>query len=500
MAKKLKLHILGIAGTFMAGIATLAKELGYEVTGSDLHCYPPMSTYLEKLGIKVFEGFDDLTVLDGVDEIIIGNVMRRGMPVIEHMLEKKMKLVSGPAWLSENILSNRWVLCVTGTHGKTTTSSMLSFILEKAGLSPGFLIGGIPNDFGVSARLGGKEISHSGHSGHSSHDHCHDFFVIEGDEYDTSFFDKRSKFVHFKPDSLIINNLEFDHADIFDDLKMIQKQFHHLLKILPKGPRGKLIYPVGHESIAEVIQWGCYSNQEIFSVGNMGEIDNKNIDWVGVLKKSSGAEFEVFFKQKKIGLVQWSLLGEHNIHNALAALSAAHHIGIDSNIAISALSEFSGVKKRLELKGIENKISVYDDFAHHPTAIKTTVEGLKEKISELKKDKNNSAIGKLIAVFEPRSNTLKKGQGKEALLEALGCADEVYLYQSGQVKWNIAEQIDLLGLNKDKNNNKKFYVFLEIEALVKKLKLNTQPGDHILVMSNGAFENIHEKILDILKN
>ncbi len=460
-----KIHILGVAGTFMAGIATIARQMGYEVTGSDQHCYPPMSTYLENLGIGISEGFSEEAIkyLDQKEqdpdntEIIIGNVMRRGMPVIEEMLDRPMDLVSGPEWLENKILKHRWVLCVSGTHGKTTTASMLAWILEFAGFNPGFLIGGLPSNFGVSARYTGS-----------------DFFVIEGDEYDTSFFDKRSKFIHYKPRTLIINNLEFDHADIFDDLKMIQRQFHHLLKILPK--HGRVIYPenINTQAISEVLSWGCYSEQE--------KIGNKNSFWAQINNLNN---LNIFYQEKLVGEIIWDLLGQHNINNALSAIAAAHHVGVQPEMAVKALCEFKGVKRRMELKGVVNDIYLFDDFAHHPTAINTTLEGLKNRL------KNNIKSGRLIAVFEPRSNTLKSGFQKELLARSFSLADQVFLYQGAGVKWDIKKTFELENISAQ--------VFLEIEDLVLNLKNNLRPGDHVLIMSNGGFENIHERLLTALK-
>ena len=461
-----KIHILGVAGTFMAGIATIARQMGYEVTGSDQHCYPPMSTYLENLGIGISEGFSEEAIkyLDQKEqdpdntEIIIGNVMRRGMPVIEEMLDRPMDLVSGPEWLENKILKHRWVLCVSGTHGKTTTASMLSWILEFAGFNPGFLIGGLPSNFGVSARYTDS-----------------DFFVIEGDEYDTSFFDKRSKFIHYKPRTLIINNLEFDHADIFDDLKMIQRQFHHLLKILPK--HGRVIYPenINTQAISEVLSWGCYSEQE--------KIGNKNSFWAQINNLNN---LNIFYQEKLVGEIIWDLLGQHNINNALSAIAAAHHVGVQPEVAVKALCEFKGVKRRMELKGVVNDIYLFDDFAHHPTAINTTLEGLKNRL------KNNIKSGRLIAVFEPRSNTLKSGFQKELLARSFSLADQVFLYQGAGVKWDIKKTFELENISAQ--------VFLEIEDLVLNLKNNLRPGDHVLIMSNGGFENIHERLLTALRN
>lgn len=467
---------MGISGTFMAGIASIAREMGYEVTGSDQHCYPPMSTYLESLGIGISEGFDTEAIkyLDQKEEdpenteIIIGNVMRRGMPVIEEMLNRKMDLISGPEWLKNKVLKNRWVLCVSGTHGKTTTASMLAWILEYSGFNPGFLIGGLPENFEVSARYTDS-----------------DFFVIEGDEYDTSFFDKRSKFIHYQPSTLIINNLEFDHADIFDDLRMIQRQFHHLLKILPS--HGRVIIPedINTQAISEVLSWGCYSEQEKIGNKNSFLVQTNNLNYLNNLN--------IFYKEKLIGELVWDLLGQHNINNALAAIAAAHHVGVQPEIAVKALCEFKGVKRRMELKGQVNNIFVFDDFAHHPTAISTTLEGLKNKLkNKLKNNKNLKNTGRLIAVFEPRSNTLKSGFQKELLARSFGLADQVFLYQGAGVQWDVKKTFE--------QENIPAEVFLDIENLIVNLKNNLKPGDHVLIMSNGGFENIHERLLMALRS
>lgn len=441
----MRIHILGICGTFMAGVAVIAKQLGYEVTGCDQNVYPPMSTYLESAGIEIQSGFE-ISSLDNVDVVIVGNVMKRGMPIIEHMLNHKIPMFSGPEWLSQHALSDKWVLCATGTHGKTTTSSMLAWILECAGLNPGYLIGGLPQDFSVPARITKS-----------------DFFVIEGDEYDTAFFDKRSKFVHYHPKTLVLGNLEFDHADIFDDLAMIQRQFHHLLKILPS--EGLLIHPSNVPAIDQVIEMGCWSPQE--TLGDDWEVEMINPD---------GSELSIIYQKEAQGVLNWTHLGQHNASNALAAIAAANHAGVSITDSIKALSQFKGVKRRLELRGEIDGVRVYDDFAHHPTAITKTLNAMKAHVQN----------GRVIAVLEPRSNTMRMGIQADALRESLSIADAVYLYQSPTVKWNAAAALPSAN------------VFDDTQALIDDLKSQLKPGDHIIVMSNGGFENLHERLLSKL--
>ncbi|MEP2651582.1 MAG: UDP-N-acetylmuramate:L-alanyl-gamma-D-glutamyl-meso-diaminopimelate ligase, partial [Paraglaciecola sp.] len=372
------IHILGICGTFMGGIAALAKSMGHKVTGADANVYPPMSSQLESLGIELFEGWDpsqfkvELSSSDGSDTqygepdvVIIGNALSRGNRAVEYVLDRNLPYISGPQWLLENVLKDRWVLAVSGTHGKTTTSSILAWILEYAGLEPGFLIGGIPQNFEVSARLG-----------------KHPFFVIEADEYDSAFFDKRSKFVHYRPRTLIMNNLEFDHADIFDDLAAIQKQFHHLLRMVPNN--GLVLSPKSDKALLRVLDMGCWT-----------PVQFTGTDWQANNLIADGSEFEVLFKGEKQGVVKWNLVGEHNVNNALMAIAAAHHVGVQCPVAIESLIEFVNVKRRMEVKGVVNDVTLYDDFAHHPSAIATTIDGLRAKVGD----------GRIIAVLEPRSNT-----------------------------------------------------------------------------------------------
>jgi UDP-N-acetylmuramate: L-alanyl-gamma-D-glutamyl-meso-diaminopimelate ligase len=436
------IHILGICGTFMGGIAALAKQAGYRVTGCDANVYPPMSTQLEAQGIELIEGFgvDQLDLKP--DVFVIGNVVSRGNPLIEDILNRNLPYISGPQWLAQNILHDKWVLAVAGTHGKTTTSAMLAWILEYAGLSPGFLIGGVPQNFGISARLTESP-----------------FFVIEADEYDTAFFDKRSKFVHYHPRTAILNNLEFDHADIFADLAAIETQFHHLVRTVPGSG---LIVSNGREtSLDRVLQRGCWTPVERF-----GTVDGWQID----------AGNRVTLRGELQGTLNWELLGEHNRQNALAALAAARHAGVPIAQGLAALNEFKNVKRRMEVRGIVNGITVYDDFAHHPTAIDTTAAGLRRKVGD----------ARILAVLEPRSNTMKLGVMKDALPGSLKDADLVFCY-AGNLGWDARGALAPLG--------SKAIVEDELGALIEKIAAAARPGDHILVMSNGGFGGIHEKLL-----
>ncbi len=458
------IHILGICGTFMGGIAVLAKQAGHRVTGCDANVYPPMSTQLEAQGIELIEGFDPSQTKLNPDIYVIGNVVSRGNPLMEEILNQGLPYISGPQWLSENVLQGKWVLAVAGTHGKTTTSSILAWILEYAGLAPGFLIGGVPENFAVSARLpqvpkqDAKSIS--------------PFFVIEADEYDTAFFDKRSKFVHYRPRTAILNNLEFDHADIFDDLAAIEKQFHHLVRTVPQNG---LVVSNGKEvSLQRVIDKGCWTPVELFGI---------DADWQAANMDANGS-FDVYFKGERQARVSWEMLGEHNRMNALASIAAARHVGVAPCIAIEALSEFKNVKRRMETKGVVNNITVYDDFAHHPTAIETTLAGLRAKINA------DPSHARIIAVLEPRSNTMKLGVMKAALPASLKDADLVFCY-GANLGWDVAE-----ALNPIKNKSQ---VFENLENLVTAIANNAKSGDHILVMSNGGFGGVHQKILYALK-
>ncbi|MDO6486508.1 UDP-N-acetylmuramate:L-alanyl-gamma-D-glutamyl-meso-diaminopimelate ligase [Colwellia sp. 6_MG-2023] len=450
------IHILGICGTFMGGIAALAKELGFRVTGCDAQVYPPMSTQLEELGIELMQGYKTEHFDDEPDLVIVGNAMSRGNVMVEYILDRNIPYISGPQWLLENVLKNCWVLAVSGTHGKTTTSSMLTWILEYAQLSPGFLIGGVPQNFNCSARLGNTP-----------------FFVIEADEYDTAFFDKRSKFVHYRPRTLVINNLEFDHGDIFMDLSDIQRQFHHLIRMVPSN--GLILSPKNEFAINETLAMGCWTPTEQ-SDSDKGWQANKVV--------ADGSEFIVTFNGKEQGTVKWGLIGDFNIDNALMAIAAARHAGVPSHIAIEALAEFINTKRRLELRGTVNQIKVYDDFAHHPTAIAKTLAGVRAQV-----DGNNSP-GRVIAVLEPRSNTMKSGVHKDTLPGSLAQADQVFLFQGEQVKWSVSDLIN--------NCQQPCIVEDDINQLVNKITDYAQAGDSIVVMSNGSFSSIHEKLLQRL--
>jgi UDP-N-acetylmuramate: L-alanyl-gamma-D-glutamyl-meso-diaminopimelate ligase len=454
------IHILGICGTFMGGLAVLAKEAGHKVTGCDANVYPPMSTQLLAQGIELIEGFGPEQINLQPDLFVIGNVVSRGNPLMEEILNRGLPYMSGPQWIGEYILHNKWVLAVAGTHGKTTTSSMLAWILEDAGYAPGFLIGGVPMNFGISARLSGKDADS-------------DFFVIEADEYDTAFFDKRSKFVHYRTKTAILNNLEYDHADIFPDLGAIETQFHHLVRTVPGV--GRLVVNGREESLQRVVARGCWSECEWF-----GTVRKQG--WS--LEEYDDGRFDVYFNGEIQGTVSWSLTGEHNRLNALASIAAARHVGVPPAVAIAALSKFENVKRRMEVRGVVNNVTVYDDFAHHPTAVATTVAGLRKKVG----------AARILAVLEPRSNTMKLGTMKEALPGSLVDADCVFGYGAKAGKdalgWNLGEALAPLG--------QKAGAFDELDALVQAISQEAQPGDHVLVMSNGGFGGVHQKILDAL--
>ncbi|MCP4322708.1 MAG: UDP-N-acetylmuramate:L-alanyl-gamma-D-glutamyl-meso-diaminopimelate ligase [Alteromonadales bacterium] len=448
------IHILGICGTFMGGVAILAKSLGYKVTGSDKNVYPPMSTQLEEQGIELIQGFDPSQLDCKPDLVVIGNAMSRGNACVEAVLDKQIPYISGPQWLLEHVLKDRWVLAVAGTHGKTSTSSMLAWILEYAHMQPGFLIGGVPENFGLSARLGETP-----------------FFVIEADEYDSAFFDKRSKFVHYHPRTLVLNNLEFDHADIFEDLNAIKKQFHHLVRTVPSS--GRIILPNHDQALMSVKHMGCWSEVEYLDNEQGG-------NWSTEKVKQDGTLFEVYLNNEKQGQVNWQLMGDHNVANALGAIVAARHVGVTPEIAIEALAEFKSIKRRMEVKGKVNNITVYDDFAHHPTAIRTTLAGLRAKVGN----------ERIIAVLEPRSNTMKLGIHKEAIVSALNEADQVYCFESADINWSMQEMFAEQGKQVDISN--------DIDVLCNKLVDEAKANDHILIMSNGGFAGIHQKLIEKL--
>ena len=427
------IHILGIAGTFMGSLALIAKQLGHTITGQDQGVYPPMSTQLDEQNINYTHGYD-VDDMPQADIFIIGNALSRGNKCVETILAKQYRYTSGAQWLSENVLRDKWVLAVSGTHGKTTTASMLAHILEETGYNPSFLIGGVVENFKASSRLTDSN-----------------FFVIEADEYDTAFFDKRSKFVHYHPKTLVINNLEFDHADIFDSLQDIQKQFHHLIRTIPND--GLIIHPENNKNIDEVLQMGVYSSEQVLPAH--------------VLKSNEiGSEFEVEGHQ-----VSWNLLGEHNMQNGLNAIYAAHHVGVPFDVACEALNTFKGVKRRLEIKHQTDNITLYDDFAHHPSAIKTTLSGLRAKVKD----------APIIAIVELRSNTMKSGVHQQSLVESLKEADQVLILKPKDLDWNIDALFDAESL------------FNSVDDIVTKLSQIKQ--GHFVVMSNGGFDNIFNKLI-----
>lgn len=485
----------------MGGIAVLAKAAGHKVTGCDANVYPPMSTQLEAQGIELIEGFDPVQTKLNPDIYVIGNVVSRGNPLMEAILNQGLPYISGPQWLAENVLQGKWVLAVAGTHGKTTTSSMLAWILEYAGLAPGFLIGGVPENFSVSARLpqiSPKDSNFSknqdlgcsarrtersdrdsknvysevaGTAQHSSapkDGFCSPFFVIEADEYDTAFFDKRSKFVHYRPRTAVLNNLEFDHADIFEDLAAIEKQFHHLVRTVPQ--QGLVVANGKEASLQRVIDTGCWTPVEKFGTDD---------DWQAANAQGDGS-FDVVYKGQFQGRVAWNLLGEHNRMNALASIAAARHAGVAVAVSIDALTAFKNVKRRMEIRGVVNAITVYDDFAHHPTAIETTVAGLRAKVGK----------ARILAVLEPRSNTMKLGVMKNALPASLKEADMVFCF-SANLGWDAKEALVPI--------QSKTQVYDDLSQLVAVVTQAAQSGDHVLVMSNGGFGGIHQQLLDQLQ-
>ncbi len=446
------IHILGICGTFMGGIAAIAKSLGHKVTGSDKNVYPPMSSQLLELGIELHQGYGAEQFTQEPDLVIIGNALSRGNPAVEYVLNRNMAYTSGPQWLLENVLKDRWVLAVSGTHGKTTTSSMLAWILEYAGFNPGYLIGGVPQNFGTSARLGDSP-----------------FFVIEADEYDSAFFDKRSKFVHYRPKTLIVNNIEFDHADIFSDLSDIQKQFHHLIRMVPAT--GLVLYPKDDNNAQHMLDMGCWTPTQT-TQGN----------WQAPLVEQDGSVFDVVLDNKVVGQVNWQLIGQHNVNNGLMAIAAARHSGIDPIVAIEALSQFVNVKRRMEIKGQVNGVTVYDDFAHHPTAIASTIAGLRAKVGK----------DKIIAVLEPRSNTMKMGVHKQELINAWQQADHVLVLEPDNLTWRLDQLI--------KNSQVQTSLYQDIDTMIDKILALSCPNSHVLIMSNGSFGGIHQTLLNALNN
>jgi len=452
------IHILGICGTFMGSLAQLAKAQGHRVSGCDANVYPPMSSQLENAGIEIIQGFDPTQLEPTPDLVVIGNAMSRGNPCVEYVLNKGLLYTSGPQWLGDHLLQDaenpRWVLAVSGTHGKTTTSSMLAWVLEDAGYDPGFLIGGVPKNFGVSARLGGSP-----------------FFVVEADEYDSAFFDKRSKFVHYHARTLVMNNLEFDHADIFADLAAIQTQFHHLVRTVPGN--GRIIFPSEETNLEEVIAQGCWS--EIERSGN----DDR---WQAGLLKSDGSQFEVLMDGELQGVVNWTQTGQHSVNNGLMAIAAARHVGVEPSIACEGLSKFEGVKRRMEQLADINGVKVYDDFAHHPTAIETTLQGLRKSVGN----------EKIIAVIEPRSNTMKMGNHKNELADSVSEASEVLWFQPPSMDWSLQEVVD--------NSSVPSKAIDSIDLLLDEALSASEANTHIVIMSNGGFNNFHKKLISKLQS
>ncbi|EMQ4858373.1 UDP-N-acetylmuramate:L-alanyl-gamma-D-glutamyl-meso-diaminopimelate ligase [Morganella morganii subsp. sibonii] len=448
------IHILGICGTFMGSLAILARAQGHKVTGSDQNVYPPMSDLLTEQGIELITGYDPAQLMPRPDMVVIGNAMKRGNPCVEAVLNLGIPYTSGPQWLHDHVLPERWVLAVAGTHGKTTTAGMLAWILEDCGYQPGFLIGGVPGNFDVSATLGNSP-----------------FFVIEADEYDCAFFDKRSKFVHYSPRTLLLNNLEFDHADIFENLTAIEKQFHHLVRVVPGD--GKIIAPAQDANLKQVLSMGCWSEEEY---------TGDNARWQAEKITNDCGEFDVRYDGEISGRVTWGLVGEHNMQNALMAVAAAHHVGVPVAEACRALGKFINARRRLELRGQVNGISIYDDFAHHPTAILATLQALRSKVG---------GTARILVVLEPRSNTMKMGISKDDIAPALGRADEVFIFQPADIPWLVSEITERCV--------QPAYWTGDPDALVNMVAGHAQPGDHILVMSNGSFGGIHDKLLEKLK-
>ena len=472
------IHILGICGTFMGSLAILAKQLGFEVSGSDANVYPPMSTQLEEQGIRLCEGFDPKHLRPAPDMIIIGNAMSRGNPSVEYVLDRGIRYTSGPEWLAQNVLHGRWVLGVAGTHGKTTTSAMLAWILEYAGMKPGYLIGGVTNNLPASASLGDSI-----------------FFVVEADEYDSAFFDKRSKFIHYAPRTTILNNLEFDHADIFDDLEAIKRQFHHLVRTLPGN--GLILSGDGEEALEDVLARGCWTPRQSFGVDSVAAdslalLENGGVYWDAELIRDDGSKFAL----AKMGVggeplaqvqIEWQMTGRHNVNNAVAAIAAAHHAGVEVFTAAEALNQFRGVKRRMELRGERRGIRVYDDFAHHPTAIETTLDGMAAKIEA----DRSGAAQRLVAVIEPASNTMRAGFHQNTLVAACHAADEVV--------WRRPSDSGLDFAALEANNPVPSCSFDDVDEIVGYLAKHSRSGDHIVIMSNGGFGGIHDKLLRALR-
>ncbi|MCZ6525543.1 MAG: UDP-N-acetylmuramate:L-alanyl-gamma-D-glutamyl-meso-diaminopimelate ligase [Gammaproteobacteria bacterium] len=451
----MQIHILGICGTFMGGLALLARQLGYTVSGSDKNIFPPMSDQLANAGIEIIEGYSASQLNASMDSIIIiGNALSRGNECVEFILNEGLKYTSGPQWLAEHVLADRHVLAVAGTHGKTTTSSILAWILESAGKQPGFLIGGVAENFALSARLGDSEL-----------------FVIEADEYDTAFFDKRSKFIHYRPKTLLINNIEFDHADIFADMGAIRREFHHMIRTLPA--QGQIVFRQDDTEISRIIEMGCWTPRVSFGIGAG--------DWTAEPLADDYCRFCIKHNGEEVGQVEWDLIGKHNCENALAALTTAAQLGLEPADACRALTDFKSVKRRLQRLACVNDITVYDDFAHHPTAIETTLHGLRMNVGRQR----------IITILEPRSNTMKMGVHQDSLAQALSESDQVMLYQAENIK------LDLNRISMEIGD--KCRIYTQIEEIIQAAATQSRAGDHIVIMSNGAFDNIHQRLIERLQ-
>ncbi|MFL1404130.1 UDP-N-acetylmuramate:L-alanyl-gamma-D-glutamyl-meso-diaminopimelate ligase [Marinobacter sp. M1N3S26] len=457
------IHILGICGTFMGSLAVLARELGHKVTGSDQGVYPPMSTQLEAQGIGLMEGYGPDNLKPAPDLVLIGNAMSRGNPEVEAVLNRNLDYMSGPEWLAREVLKDRWVLAVAGTHGKTTTTSMLLWILEQAGFEAGYLVGGVPKDFPVSARLGNS-----------------DFFVIEADEYDSAFFDKRSKFVHYRPHTCILNNLEFDHADIFDNVEAIERQFHHLVRTVPS--KGAIIRPAVDEHLDRALAMGCWSPVQTTAIGSEAGAPN----WRAELLADDGSSFMLIHHEQPVATVNWNMTGLHNVRNALSAIAAARHVGVTPDHAVSALNRFGGVKRRMELLADIDGVRVYDDFAHHPTAIATTLEGLRNRVG-------NELI---IALVEPRSNTMQQGVHRERLLGSADLADRVIWANTGNAEWltTLMEEYRSGGGDPERHQ-----IDETIDGLIHRVLGEVSEPCHVVIMSNGGFGGIHQRLVSRLE-
>ncbi|MGK8802614.1 UDP-N-acetylmuramate:L-alanyl-gamma-D-glutamyl-meso-diaminopimelate ligase [Acinetobacter seifertii] len=451
------LHILGICGTFMGSLALLARDLGHKVTGSDSNVYPPMSTQLENAGIELMQGYDRSHLQPHPDLVIVGNAMKRGIDAVEYMLNEGLPYISGPQFLADHVLQGKHVLGVAGTHGKTTTTTMLAWVLDQAGLNPGFLIGGVPLGFSESARLGGGK-----------------YFCVEADEYDSAFFDKRSKFVHYHPKTAILNNLEFDHADIFDDLAAIQKQFHHLVRTIPS--EGRIIAPITETHIDEVLEMGCWT-----PVIRTSLEANEKAALSAELISIDGSHFKVLENGNAVGEVKWNMTGQHSVANALATIAAAQHVGVALATACEALSNFGGVKRRMELLGTVNGIEVYDDFAHHPTAIDTTLDGARKRLGERR----------LWAIIEPRSNTMRMGSHKDGLAHSARLADDVIWYQPEGLDWDLQPVIEAA--------SNRAQVSRSLDEIINRIVNEAGEGDAVVIMSNGGFGGLHQKLISALK-